>query len=118
GLYYFERVFTNAPIALARSAGGGIRTRTPPKGTPDFKSGAYDQFRHPGGRRIARPNYVFGAMSLTLGNRSPALFRWLSRNFASAASSNAVHVSTYPFPGFTSLNEPSCLYLGSFQAAA
>src|SRR5947208_3081420 len=57
-------------------------------------------------------------MSLTLGKRSPALLRWLSRNFASAASSNAVHVSTYPFPGFTSLNEPSCLYLGSFQAAA
>jgi hypothetical protein len=30
------------------SAGGGTRTRTPPGGTPDFKSGAYNQFRHPG----------------------------------------------------------------------
>ena len=29
-------------------AGGGSRTLTPREGTPDFKSGAYDQFRHPG----------------------------------------------------------------------
>jgi hypothetical protein len=39
-------------LAASSSAGGGTRTRTPPKGTPDFKSGAYDQFRHPGGGRI------------------------------------------------------------------
>src|SRR3989442_1276095 len=35
-----------------RSAGGGTRTRTPPWGAPDFKSGAYHQFRHPGLLRI------------------------------------------------------------------
>jgi hypothetical protein len=48
------------------SAGGGTRTRTPPGGTPDFKSGAYHQFRHPGRRRIARGSYEPGAMSDTL----------------------------------------------------
>jgi hypothetical protein len=31
------------------SAGEGTRTLTPAARTPDFKSGAYDQFRHPGG---------------------------------------------------------------------
>ena len=34
------------------SAGGGTRTRTPPRGAPDFKSGAYDQFRRPGRRSV------------------------------------------------------------------
>ena len=29
-------------------AGGGSRTLMPPSGTPDFKSGASDRFRHPG----------------------------------------------------------------------
>ena len=47
-------------------AGGGTRTRTPPGGTPDFKSGAYDQFRHPGGGRIAPEAYEPGDMSDTL----------------------------------------------------
>lgn len=38
-------------------AGGGIRTLMPHAGTPDFKSGASDQFRHPGPpRRIASPS--------------------------------------------------------------
>jgi hypothetical protein len=51
--------------ASVLDAGGGTRTRTPPEGTPDFKSGAYDQFRHPGGARIAAV-YFPGDMSLTL----------------------------------------------------
>ena len=34
-------------------AGGGIRTRTPLRGTPDFKSGASRRFRHPGAPRVA-----------------------------------------------------------------
>src|SRR5256885_17105672 len=38
---------------MTTDAGEGTRTLTPPKETPDFKSGAYDQFRHPGGARIA-----------------------------------------------------------------
>src|SRR6476660_2839879 len=38
---------------IVRHAGEGTRTLTPPEETPDFKSGAYDQFRHPGGARIA-----------------------------------------------------------------
>src|SRR5204863_8878336 len=37
--------------APLRGAGEGTRTLTPPKETPDFKSGAYDQFRHPGGAK-------------------------------------------------------------------
>src|SRR3954453_11128963 len=45
---------TKAAIPHSSSSGEGTRTLTPPKETPDFKSGAYDQFRHPGGRRIAR----------------------------------------------------------------
>ena len=32
------------------SAGGGSRTLMPHEGTPDFKSGAFDRFRHPGAR--------------------------------------------------------------------
>jgi hypothetical protein len=36
---------------MATDAGEGTRTLTPPKETPDFKSGAYDQFRHPGGAK-------------------------------------------------------------------
>src|SRR6266516_5367601 len=36
-----------------RSAGEGTRTLTPSTRTPDFKSGAYHQFRHPGGLRIS-----------------------------------------------------------------
>src|SRR6266851_6776736 len=42
-----------------RDAGGGTRTRTPPWGAPDFKSGAYHQFRHPGGLRIAAVSGLF-----------------------------------------------------------
>src|SRR5919204_3422570 len=34
--------------------GEGVEPSRPLKGTPDFKSGAYDQFRHPGRPRIAR----------------------------------------------------------------
>ena len=41
-------------LAGSSDAGEGTRTLTPPEETPDFKSGAYDQFRHPGGARIAR----------------------------------------------------------------
>ena len=33
---------------LESSAGGGSRTLMPHEGTPDFKSGAFAQFRHPG----------------------------------------------------------------------
>ena len=33
--------------------GEGVEPSRPLKGTPDFKSGAYDQFRHPGAARIA-----------------------------------------------------------------
>src|SRR3954453_5674013 len=44
---------TKAAIPHSSSSGEGTRTLTPPKETPDFKSGAYDQFRHPGAARIA-----------------------------------------------------------------
>jgi hypothetical protein len=37
--------------AGAFDAGEGTRTLTPHEGTPDFKSGAYSQFRHPGGAK-------------------------------------------------------------------
>src|SRR6185369_14305028 len=37
-----------------RGAGGGTRTRMPPKGTPGFKPGASRQFRHPGRNRVTR----------------------------------------------------------------
>jgi hypothetical protein len=39
---------------MTPNAGGGTRTRTPPWGTPDFKSGAYHQFRHPGAAQNSR----------------------------------------------------------------
>ena len=41
---------SNALERLETYAGGGSRTLMPPEGTPDFKSGAFDRFRHPGAR--------------------------------------------------------------------
>src|SRR2546422_95860 len=52
------------PDFAPASAGGGTRTRTPPRGTPDFKSGAYHQFRHPGLLRITG---VFGSFARAEG---------------------------------------------------
>jgi hypothetical protein len=37
----------------------GLEPSRPAKGTPDFKSGAYHQFRHPGGLRIAAVSASF-----------------------------------------------------------
>ena len=91
-----------APLGTC-SAGGGTRTRTPPRGAPDFKSGAYSQFRHPGAGSVASPGYWPGAMSLTLWYRSPALLRCLSRNLVKAPLSNDLHMRTNPWPGSTLL---------------
>src|ERR671934_889575 len=57
---------TSSRPAERWDAGGGSRTLTPPEGTPDFKSGAYDRFRHPGAARIAsQPFYsFFGQLNL------------------------------------------------------
>jgi integrase len=44
----------NRRLAGLSNAGGGTRTRMPPKGTPGFKPGASCQFRHPGGHSVAR----------------------------------------------------------------
>jgi len=84
-----QRLSENAPrLKIGRfsgeGAGGGSRTLMPPWGTPDFKSGAYDQFRHPG---LLRAYYVPGLRELT-GNRSGPLPRNASRNVENAFSSN------------------------------
>src|SRR3954470_9060772 len=50
----FNRPVRIVPPRARSGAGEGTRTLTPPEETPDFKSGAYDQFRHPGGASIAR----------------------------------------------------------------
>jgi hypothetical protein len=45
------KLSARARTRVVIDAGEGTRTLTPPKETPDFKSGAYDQFRHPGGAK-------------------------------------------------------------------
>ena len=54
------------------SAGGGSRTRTPHVGTPDFKSGAYRQFRHPGYARQYRPRRFLLGRALLEGEHDAA----------------------------------------------
>src|ERR1051325_7645713 len=51
----FQEPYLSAAVACRqrRGAGGGIRTRMPPLGTPDFKSGASHHFRQLGGGRVA-----------------------------------------------------------------
>src|SRR5439155_27246652 len=44
--------------------GAGLEPARPAKGTPDFKSGAYHQFRHPGGLRIAALSGLFARREL------------------------------------------------------
>src|SRR5262245_5637980 len=67
------------------SAGGGSRTLMPPSGTPDFKSGASDRFRHPGAlvEDTAAGRYVPGCRALT-GKCSGPLPRTVSRNVSKA----------------------------------
>jgi hypothetical protein len=39
--------------------GAGLEPACPASGTPDFKSGASHQFRHPGEPRIAPPGRIY-----------------------------------------------------------
>src|SRR6266571_5044075 len=55
--------------------GAGLEPARPNKGTPDFKSGAYHQFRHPGGLRIA-------AVCASFARRELEARRDLGRGFA------------------------------------
>src|SRR5206468_7350191 len=64
-----SRILRETPVRLTLirwMPGAGLEPARPRWGTPDFKSGAYDQFRHPGRRSVASPGYWPGAMSLTL----------------------------------------------------
>src|SRR5213594_1020241 len=52
------------PAAPKLVPGAGLEPARPNKGTPDFKSGAYHQFRHPGGLRIAALSGLFARREL------------------------------------------------------
>ena len=104
-----EQLPAGCPNAL-ESAGAGSRTQMS-RGTPDFKSGASDQFRHPGrwgesrgglhrgaslqprphsGRRCVL--YVPG-FRVDIGNRSGPLPWYALKNAAYAFSSKPVHLT-------------------------
>jgi hypothetical protein len=58
---------------LGEIPGEGFEPSRPLKGTPDFKSGAYHQFRHPGvAKGSPRTSYSFGAKSYAAGTLAGA----------------------------------------------
>jgi hypothetical protein len=77
--------------------GEGLEPSRPREGAPDFKSGAYDQFRHPGGPRVAG-SYAFPGVSCSDGKRSGPLKRYSSTNARNTSSSNLGSSARRPSP--------------------
>jgi hypothetical protein len=65
---------------LGEIPGEGFEPSRPLKGTADFKSAAYHQFRHPGESRVARGGPIRSARSRTRPGPWPALSRRRSRS--------------------------------------